>query len=58
MVTADYLRMTTVIPSNNREISLKFKYSLDSPSIENNHLDPTKLAFSFKGDEEDIEQIK
>ena len=40
-----------------KERSVKFKYSLESPQIEMNNLDSTIMAFVFKGEEEEINEV-
>ena len=43
---------------NGEEKSVKFKYSLEVPVLEQNYLDTTKITLVFQGDEEEYKSIR
>lgn len=56
-LTSDYIRLVET-PQRGKEKQIKIRYGYEVPLMELNHQDAQRLVIHFKGDEEDIEDIK
>ena len=56
-LTSDYIRLVET-PSRGKERSCKFRYCYGMPQMELNYQDVNRMIIYFKGDEEDIDDVK